>query len=231
MAEQYRDKDLGQIVIVRDARAKKIIARWRDNAIRLTLPTFYPESKIPAALEKMKPRLLAFKPQEKQLFDEGYTLNTFTWDVNIIRGLLTNYYVSLKGRVLSIICPLDVDFADSGVQQKIRMYIENALRAEAKRVLPVMLEEHAHRNAFTCSGVKINKSRTHWGSCTSRKLINLSYYCLLLPPHLISYVLLHELCHTVEMNHSDRFWNLLDRFTGNKAKLLTQELKNYRTDF
>lgn len=231
MTEQLWDSDLGEIIIVRDARAKKIIARWRDNAVRLTLPVSYPISKIKATLEKMKPRLLQFKPQEKQLFDENYKLTTFTFDVRIIREKLANYYVNLKDSVLNIICPQDADLAHPDIQYKIRTYIENVLRSEAKRILPLILQEHANKNGFTYSEVKINKSRTHWGSCTSRKLINLSYYCLLLPPHLIDYVLLHELCHTVEMNHSEKFWNLLDKVSDGKAKSLTQELKKHKTDF
>ena len=78
--------------------------------------------------------------------------------------------------------------------------------------------------------VKINSSRGRWGSCSARKAINLSYFLVLLPKHLIDYVLLHELSHTREMNHGDRFWTLLNSMTGGKAFELREELKKYKTD-
>ena len=66
--------------------------------------------------------------------------------------------------------------------------------------------------------VKINSSSGRWGSCSTRGNINLSYYLVLLPKHLIDYVLLHELAHTREMNHGKRFWALLDRMTDGRAQ-------------
>ena len=105
---------------------------------------------------------------------------------------------------------------------------EKALRIKAQSILPVQLSKLAELHGFTYSGVKISRSRSRWGSCSSKGSINLSFYLLLLPEHLIEYVLLHELCHTVQMNHSIAFWTLLDRCTQNKAKERRLELRKYR---
>jgi len=106
---------------------------------------------------------------------------------------------------------------------------ENELRQKAEIFLPRELELLSKAYGLTYRKLKIRKSKTRWGSCSSKQSINLSFYLVLLPQHLIEYVLLHELCHTVEMNHSPAFWSLLDRYTGGRSRQLKRELSNYRT--
>ena len=108
--------------------------------------------------------------------------------------------------------------------------IEESLRRNAKSILPSRLASLSKQCGLPYSSVKINSSQGRWGSCSARKDINLSYYLVLLPSHLIDYVLLHELCHTREMNHSERFWVLLNQFTEGKALTLRGELRKYRTE-
>lgn len=62
------------------------------------------------------------------------------------------------------------------------------------------------------SAVRINSAGTRWGSCSARKSVNLSWKLIAADPELIDYVIVHELCHTVHMDHSDAFWELVARF-------------------
>lgn len=102
---------------------------------------------------------------------------------------------------------------------------EKKLRKQAKEYLPQRLELLASKYGFSYNSVKITKSKGRWGSCSSKKNINLSLYLMKLPPYLIDYVILHELCHTKEMNHGPQFWLLMDQVTGGIAKKLKKELK------
>lgn len=60
--------------------------------------------------------------------------------------------------------------------------------------------------------LSIRGQKTRWGSCSTQKNINLNYKLLFLPESLVRYIFIHELCHTVHMNHSKAFWKLV----GNK---------------
>jgi predicted metal-dependent hydrolase len=105
-------------------------------------------------------------------------------------------------------------------------YQDAILRHQAQLFLPGELERLAKEHGFVYKEVKIRKSRTRWGSCSSKGTISLSIYLMLLPPHLIEYVLLHELCHTIEMNHSPAFWALMDKHTDGKSKELKKEIRD-----
>jgi predicted metal-dependent hydrolase len=102
---------------------------------------------------------------------------------------------------------------------------ERQLRKQAKAYLPGRLQALAHQYGFTYAMHRISSGRSRWGSCSTKKNINLSLFLMALPKHLIDYVILHELCHTQIMNHSPEFWKLLDSVTQNKAKALRRELR------
>lgn len=136
-----------------------------------------------------------------------------------------------KPASLILLCPPATDFTDINRQRWLLQVLTEQLRRQAKLLLPGRLNALAKLYGLPFSRVSINSARTRWGSCSSRKSINLSLYLMLLPSHLIDYVLLHELCHTREMNHGPRFWALLDSLTGGRARALRKELRCFRPQF
>lgn len=75
--------------------------------------------------------------------------------------------------------------------------------------------------------VAIKNTRRNWGSCSAKGNLNFSYKLLFLPQELIDYVVVHELCHLKERNHSAAFWDEVARVLPN-YKALRAELRHYR---
>jgi predicted metal-dependent hydrolase len=76
------------------------------------------------------------------------------------------------------------------------------------------------------NNIRIKNVKGHWGSCSIDRNLNFNYRLGMLPVELSDYVIIHELCHIIEMNHSDKFWNLVQTFVPD-YKALRKELKTY----
>jgi predicted metal-dependent hydrolase len=84
-------------------------------------------------------------------------------------------------------------------------------RERAGELLRPALAAAGRESGLAYADATIRAQRTRWGSCTAKGRISLNYTIVFLPWELCRLVLLHELCHTVELNHSPRFWALLER--------------------
>lgn len=85
-------------------------------------------------------------------------------------------------------------------------YLKKLYTAIAKNSLISRTYYLAQKLGIEITTVKINSARTRWGSCSSQRVINLSWKLILAAPPLIDYVIVHELCHTRHMDHSPAFW-------------------------
>ena len=84
-----------------------------------------------------------------------------------------------------------------------------ACRARAKKLVLERLTHFAPHYKVTYARVTIKDMRSRWGSCSRKGNLNFNYRLLFLPPELVDYVVVHELCHLREMNHSRAFWWLV----------------------
>jgi len=80
----------------------------------------------------------------------------------------------------------------------------------ARRALPALLEQAAARAGVRPARVVVRGQRTRWGSCSARGTVSLNRNLVFLPPHLVDYVLAHELAHLTALDHSPRFWSTLE---------------------
>jgi predicted metal-dependent hydrolase len=96
-----------------------------------------------------------------------------------------------------------------GNEKACRTALARWLLARAREYLPLRLQKISERTGLHCQRVSLRRQRTRWGSCSRRKTISLNANLLFLPPELVDHVLIHEVCHLSEMNHSRRFWTLV----------------------
>ena len=89
-------------------------------------------------------------------------------------------------------------------------YVE-LLRSAAKKALPQLLKSYADAHGFEYSSVRIKSTSSRYGSCSAKKNINLSLALMACDRDFIRFVILHELCHTVHMNHGESFYLLLEK--------------------
>lgn len=225
------DKELGSLVIRVNPRAKRLVFRTKSDAIYVSVPPGTTSAQITDAINRLRGKLRGFKEKvARPLIDLNFRIDAEYFKLSLVSGQRDKFLAHSELGEMRIVCPPSADFTDENLQAWLHKVIEEALRRNAKIILPPRLYRLSGEHNLPYQSVKINSSRGRWGSCSARKAINLSYFLVLLPTHLIDYVLLHELCHTREMNHGDRFWALLNSMTGGKALELREELKGYKTE-
>lgn len=241
MPQNFTDDQLGQIVVRLNVRARRIIMRPQADGVKVTIPPNTSADTLMKTLDRFRDELhkrqqsirrsMTEKEGEgKKLIDLDFQIKNDIVTLTIDSGTRNVFYSNSKPGETTIICPPDTQFDTPECQEWLHRVIEKALRQQASWLLPERLRALSVLHDLPFNRCKVNVSKGRWGSCSTRKDINLSCYLMLLPSHLREYVMLHELCHTREMNHGPRFWELLDSLTGGRAKELRNELKAYRTE-
>jgi hypothetical protein len=222
----------GTVSFTKSQRASRITVRILNDSLRVSLPPRSTQAE--ATLWLLENRDLILRKQEKMkkrkhhlLITEESTLETHTFTVKVQKTERDNVHFRLKDDLLTIEYPAHADIRSDKLQEVCWNGIRYFLKKDAQRILPVRLAELAAAHQFTYKNLKIQSGKTRWGSCSGKQNINLSVYLMLLPQHLIDYVILHELCHTREMNHGDKFWKLMDDVTNGKTSQLRKEMKKY----
>lgn len=227
------DKDFQRIVIATRRGAKNITMRVKPDGLYLTVPPYSKTDRVMTTLEQFRTDLLErFRRVALQPLDFNFRIEADCFRLSLEPSPLKCFTVrQLPSGEVKVYCPAYADFSDDVIQKLVRAAIVRAMKKVASEFLPPVLDVWAKRFGFTYRKVRITAARSRWGSCSSARTISLSCYLMLVPSHLIDYVILHELAHTREMNHGPRFWELLDRLTGGQSLRLRAELRQFHPSF
>jgi len=235
MVKEVQIKNLGIVKITKKRGAKHLRLSVRPHQqINLTIPYSvsydYAISFIKEKYDwiiRIQKKLAASLP-EKKVFSPKTSFQTKSHQMIFIKS--DRFQIKITKHLIKVEYSDENEVLSEEGQSYIRIGITEALRIEAKSYLPQRTDFLAQKYGFKFESLSVRNASSRWGSCSGKNTISLNIQLMRLPDYLIDYVILHELCHTVEKNHGSGFWALLDKVTG-KAKLLDKELKQYRTEF
>jgi predicted metal-dependent hydrolase len=146
---------------------------------------------------------------EKQLLRQAMRpVPARTWSLGteiLFRGETTRLEAGSDGEGSSVRFATE-NVAVPSLAGDLRPAVEEHLRALASRELPPRVFELAALHQLSARRVSVRDQRSRWGSCSRRGTISLNWRLVQAPNPVRDYVVLHELAHLVEMNHSRRFW-------------------------
>lgn len=197
--------DIGNVRYVNNSRAKNISIRINTRGeVRVTVPGRLNFRRAEGFLISKKQWIMGKLTELNQQSDSAPKLKAG----DLIR---------VRGREIPVLLQKD--------EKSVEDALWRILMREGQSYLPGRVRELAATHGFQISGIRIRKMKTRWGSCTARNSINLNSWLMMLPDHLVDYVILHELVHTIHRNHSATFWEALDVITDGSSKRLRNELR------
>jgi len=199
--------------IKRSARARQVrLEVRRDTSLTVVLPKSYNLGYLSDLLQDKRQWILSklaqcsqapLLPAEKAP-QSGDTIPYLGRDVEVVRrrSLEEAESAKLEGERLIVNLRGSRDGSLGPV-------LEQWYRMQAARLIKGRAEELSARLGLPYSRLIIRGQRTRWGSCSQRGTLSFNWKLMMAPPPVIDYVILHELAHLKEMNHTSRFWGLV----------------------
>ena len=196
------------------------------KGLRVSAPSHFPAKEIPRIIHERSGWILdkldEYARLERQTPRQRYCSGA---DV-VILGRTYRLRLSASSNGSGMI-QVDGDEVDVSVPTTLtgaarEHYLKNALlawyRVQAQRILPPRVEYYAQQMRARPGRVTIRRQRSRWGSCSAKGNLNLNLFLITLPVKTIDYVIVHELAHLFELNHSPRFWRIVERLCPDRKK-------------
>lgn len=181
---------------------RKTLSLQIDNEARLVVraPMRMPERDIAAFVTKKK-RWIA----EKQLLVLAHREKYDPIEIKtgeVLPFLGTNYTLRLRSVAETGLSGSTIVIPENAVKEDLITWY----RHEARKVLTERADHFAELVGVSYTALKISGARTRWGSCSSKNSISFTWRLVMCPPAVVDYIVVHELCHIIQKNHSRDFW-------------------------
>lgn len=222
VTQKYADPELGVVSVTVRANARRFTSRWNGRILNVTVPPRTTAAQYAEAMAAMKPAILKKRPAPR--YKEGVPFGQPDFSITIERDLRLKPRLMAVSRDRRILLGADIDLADPQCEKAVSRLVRTlAARAFDDIIMPRAVALAA-KVGVSPRSVSCSTGRIRLGVCNSKGEIRLSCLLVLLPPDLRDYVILHEFAHLTEMNHSERFYALLDRYCGGRNVELRRAL-------
>lgn len=222
------DKEFGEIKIRKNKLARSVkLSVGVDGSLRASIPYYSPEFAVRRLVNGNRDeirKMLATHNAKNSYQDGDLIGKTHTLFLRKFSG--EEIKISNEGNQILVQIPQELAFENPLVQSEIRKTVSKILRKQAKAYLPRRIDFLAEKYGFSFDKLRFSHTGTRWGSCSSSGTISLNIALMNLPHHLIDYVIIHELCHTRQMNHSSKFWQEVEKYCPDYKKYV-QEIKQF----
>ena len=222
------DKEFGEIKIRKNKLARSVkLSVGVDGSLRASIPYYSPEFAVRRLVNGNRDeirKMLATHNAKNSYQDGDLIGKTHTLFLRKFSG--EEIKISNEGNQILVQIPQELAFENPLVQSEIRKTVSKILRKQAKAYLPRRIDFLAEKYDFNFKKLRFSHTGTRWGSCSSSGTISLNIALMNLPHHLIDYVIIHELCHTRQMNHSSKFWQEVEKYCPDYKKYV-QEIKQF----
>lgn len=204
-----RDEEFGIIVVRRSAKSTQVRLRVApDGTLRASMPVYTPLLFLKRLVKTSRPELRRMLEQARPatVYTNGQQIGKSHQLVVIEASKL---HVERRKQQIIVGLPPETHLNSPKVIDALREVVTAALRVEAKSYLPKRLKYLSETLGCNYQKVRFSHASSRWGSCSSLGTISLNIALMKLPFELIDYVLIHELAHTKQMNHSQAFWQIV----------------------
>lgn len=204
-------------IIRSEKRHKTIAIEVQSEEIVVRAPVATPTARIEALLDERRPWIQKIwaRRSEARKSPDNFPSSSLWYlgeplHPTCLSSLQNEWRVEARNGQLFISGPLRNESTE-----EVRRVLYAWYRSEATRILPNRLRALAQEHHIEIADVRIKDQKTRWGSCSSAHNINLNWRLIMAPPWVAEYVMIHELCHVREMNHSAKFWKEVQRAMPN----------------
>lgn len=206
-------------IVKRSLRSKLLWLRiTREKGLIVTLPRYYKIELLDSYLKSKSNWILRaikkiYNQQPENLDKFSDQVSYLGISLNIVKKTNDRKVAEIKLEESRLVVDLDPCY-----QKGHAVEIENWLKEQAVRYINLKVLSLSAKMGLSYNKISIRNQKSRWGSCSHGKNLSFNWRLIMAPEPVIEYVIIHELSHLQEMNHSQAFWNLVENYCADAKK-------------